>query len=181
MFTVKSTRLKLTLRRLQQQWRSAGKIAAVIRVPPEMIWWYWQEWGTGVYAEKGTKPGNEVGYFVPAPENTEANILLFYNQDGQLIYREEVFVFGIPAKHMVGSVEKDAREILKEGTRKALKERGYNPEALRSHLLDELMPRIKELIRRSFESNLSSEARDRGRLPVSPAEEFESKAKIEPL
>jgi hypothetical protein len=175
--TAKSTRLQAELQRRVASFPAGTTLAAKIVVPPEMIWWYWQEFGTALYAERGTLPGNEAGYHIPSPDNLDAHILVFQGRDGQTVHVKHAFTYGIPAKHMVTTVLGDIRAEVARLLSTAIGT--YDITALHAALLEKVMPRVKEIIRGSFEANLSNFNRENGRLEATPADEFEAKATIE--
>jgi hypothetical protein len=177
MFTVRGTKFKQQLQTMQAEF-SGKRISAKITVPPEMLWWYWQEFGTASFAERGTTAPS--GYEVPSLANqVEGKYLYFVSrQDGAAHIRHSVFVLGIPAKHMVTLSIPDIQKRVKEDTAIALKQGGYDFNYLRDYFISQTMPAIKEIIRQSFQDQLATTTRETGRLDVTAAEEFEAKAEI---
>lgn len=180
MFTVKSTKLSKNLERMRSQFTGINKLSFKLVVPPEMIWWFWQEFGTAMYAERGTKAGNEVGYDVPNASNGDAKTLRFYDRTlGQFRLAKHTFVFGIPAHHMVTDSLPEIELTIKASIPKAFREADYDLNKIHDILLTEMMPKIKEIIREAFATKLDLPSRPNGRLEQSAADEFEQKATIE--
>jgi hypothetical protein len=176
MITVKSNNeFNTTVSNLVSEWGLYRMIAAKIIVPPEMIWWYWQEFGTALYAERSP---SYPGYDVPSVPDISIT-LRFEGEDGRTILTKHVFTTGVPAKHMVTSIHDAIRQYAFTRIREVIKATQYNPAGLEQLLLEDIMPRVKDMIRDSFAENLHEHAgRQFGRLPIPPEEEFESKATI---
>lgn len=177
MFTVKGTKFKQQLQSMQARF-SGKRISAKLTVPPEMMWWYWQEFGTASFAERDTTAPS--GYEVPALANqVEGKYLYFVSRrDGAAHIRHSVFVLGIPARHMVTLVLPDVEALVKSDTATALKEGSYSFEFLHNYIITKTMPAIKRIIRQSFQDQLSNTVRETGRLDVTAADEFEAQAEI---
>lgn len=177
MFTLKSQGVfQSKLDEMIAEWSLYQTIAAKITVPPEMIWWYWQEFGTASYAEASP---SYPGYTVPkVPDPTIT--LRFQGLDGSIILTKSIFTTGVPAKHMVTSVLNDIRRYAFTRVREVLKATNYSAIALEDLLLTDIMQYAKTIIIESFALNLSEHAgRQFGRLGSStPAEEFTAKATI---
>lgn len=178
MFTIKSQRVfDSKMEDLIAEWSLYKDIAAKIVVPPEMIWWYWQEFGTAAFAERSPSyPGYDV------PQNTDPTITLrFQGRDGKLVLTKHVFTTGVPAKHMVTSIQNDIRVYAFTRIREVLKASNYNPAGLEEALLTDIMVAAKDMITASFADNLSEHAdRQFGRLQgATAADEFAQSATIE--
>lgn len=177
MFTVKSTKFLNQLAKMREDFSGKRKVAFKLTVPPEMVWWYWQEFGTALYAEKGSSSGNEVGYFV---RPVEGKSLKFYDRSsGNFRITNETFVFGIPAHHMITDIlpqiQDDLKQIVSEGLRQ-----GYTVETLESYLLEVGVPQIIQLVSQSFEDKLDLPIRPNGKLGgISATQEFDQKVQFE--
>jgi hypothetical protein len=176
MFTVQSTKFLPNLRGMRERFKGINQFSYKIVVPPEMIWWYWQEFGTALYAERGTKPGNEVGYDV-TPINKGA--LKFYDRGaGDFRIAAKTFVYGIPPHHMVTDSLPEIEIEMKQSVMQAFREAEYDANKIHEILLTKMMPRIKEIIRQAFEIKLNLPSRPNGKLDQSAADEFEQKAEV---
>lgn len=174
MFTVESGSFLNSLQKMQNSFQGLDVLSFDLVVPPEMVWWYWQEFGTALFAEKGTD--NPYGYTI-VPKNAKA--LRFYDRNvGDFRIAKEVFVYGIPAHHMVTNSLPEIRVTIKGYVAQAMKESGYDMLALKEILLTKMMPEIKEIVRQAFEAALDNSPRPGGKLDVPAAVEFENKATI---
>lgn len=177
MFTAKSNNaFSQQVAELVSEWALYKVIAAKIVVTPEMVWWYWQEFGTAAFAERSP---SYPGYDVPSVPDISIT-LRFQGEDGRIVLTKHVFTTGVPAKHMVSSIQDDIRKYAFTRIREVLKATKYNPAGLEQVLLEDIMPRIKDMIKESFADNLNEHAgRQFGRLHGStPEQEFENNATI---
>jgi hypothetical protein len=177
-FTVKSKLFVKQLQAMRERLHGANRLAFRIVVPPEMAWWYWQEFGTALYAERETS--NPTGYTI----KPKAGVALkfFDRGSGEFRFANEVFVYGIPAKHIVEESIPEIHIVVKHDAIQAFKQSGYNPHEMRDILLNNMMPKIKEIIKLAYEVKLSNTPRPGGRLEgTTAADEFEAKAVIEDL
>ena len=120
-----------------------NRIAFKIVVPPELNWWYVQEFGV------------PHGYTITP--RIAKKIAYFSDKWGQVV-TDSVEHPGLRARHMVGSVNdeivRDANNVVKEFLKQGLK---ADPQELRRKLLEEWGVRAKNTITKSFERNLPSE------------------------
>lgn len=142
-----------------------------------MFWWYYQEYGTALYAEKATD--NPVGYFV---RPVGAKALSFYDRAaGNVRLTPETFVFGIPAHHMITDILPEIRKEVCKIIGASLKE-DMSAEQVRTYMLSYLMPSLVEMIAEQFAVKLSLPIRPNGRLSEqadgaqTAADEFRLKA-----
>jgi hypothetical protein len=86
-------------RRLKQRldaWSKNASIAASVRVPPELAWWYWNEFGTASKAEPGYGSGSSYEITVDT-----APFLVYRGREGNLIEAISVSHPGIrPARNV---------------------------------------------------------------------------------
>jgi hypothetical protein len=175
MFTIKSLNFLNKLAEMRQDFSSLHKVAFTITVPPEMAWWYWQEFGTALYAEKGSLSGNETGYFV-RPQ--EGKALKFYDRAaGNFRITNETFVFGIPAHHMITDLLPVIREQITEIAAEGLKQ-GYTLEGLRAYIEEAGVPHIVQMISDQFALKLDLPVRPNGRIGGTAAQEFDQKVQV---
>jgi hypothetical protein len=174
MFTVESGTFLQNLRTMQVQAAGVNTLAFEIVVPPEMVWWYWQEFGTALYAEKGTD--NPFGYTV-APVHGKA--LRFYDRGvGDFRITKETFVFGIPPHHMVTNSIPEIRVLMSTSVIEYLQSSNYDLNIVKQRMRTEMMPKVKEIVRRAFEVALDLSNRPGGKLDVPAHMEFDTKAII---
>src|SRR6478752_1499987 len=107
------------LQRRIEAWHGR-KIGARIRVPPELSWWYWQEFGT---ATRGDQPQASGHTYPIYPVN--AKMLSWPGASGQRVFSHGVPAHpGIPPRRSVTKVLDDIRQETQEGVRAALREGG---------------------------------------------------------
>lgn len=173
MFTIKSLQFLEQLKKMRSEFGSVNKVAFTITVPPEMVWWYWQEYGTALYAERSTS--NPVGYYV-RPQ--EAQALKFYDRaTGNFRITNETFVYGIPAHHMITDILPEIQQQIREISVEGMKQ-GYNINNLHSYLETVGVPHIIQIISESFATKLDLPVREGGRIGGTAAEEFDQKVQI---
>lgn len=138
-----------------QEWKGA-KIAARITVPPELQWWYWQEFGTAVGGRSGqTDPtGGASGHKYPIrPVNT--TMLAWTGPDGKQVLVPEVKEHpGVPSHHFVTRTLPDNLEIAAIKLIAAMDRSAWSVKTVRDSLLGETMPRVKENIVQMIELTL---------------------------
>jgi hypothetical protein len=123
------------------------KVSARVVVPPELSWWYYQEFG---------KP---VGWDIPkvaGTANTKTGAVAFPTAGGQVI-ADQVHHPGLRARHIVGNVDRQIREEFQEAVAKFIGSGGMqDPEGLRLVVLN-ATARAKELITQSMADQLPGE------------------------
>jgi len=150
MFKLKSGRLMDELRRRAEQ-MARDNIKLKLTVPPEHIWWYYQEFGTATFNENA--PGSK--YRIPGEENVGAKTLHFYwERLGEVVHFEYVWHPGVHPKHMITDIEKELRSTLADSVKEALAEGKFSYEVLRGQLTQVGMARVKELIVQAFDQKL---------------------------
>lgn len=139
---------------------SYPKLKYRIQVPPELRWWYWNEFGTAEFATEGrlgdaykipdgSKPGSEwKGGKISFPEN--GSLTTF-------ITRKYVYHPGIHPHHMITSVLGEIKDIIRVQVAEAILSGVFDLEHLREVLMKNTMPDIKESIVFSFAMNLNTD------------------------
>lgn len=164
----------------QQQWQSVGgSLAAQIIVPPDMKWWYWQEFGTAQRGDPGRASG--VPYDV-LPVDAKAirfpDARVPNTADGSRVQAALYNQPGIPPKHFVtrslAAIIFTAAMNFQEVGRKTQ----YDVEAIRTDLLTRTMVQAKDKITAAMAESLTGVRID-GKLHGLPAAAlFESNAQI---
>lgn len=185
MIEFKSMKFMDELRRRRAEF-SGGPMVFRITVPPEMRWWYWNEFGTATFAEKGTD--NPGGYEISP---TDAKILFFPRKNGEWVFRMSQWMEGIHPKHMITSINGELCNEAGRALMRALVQGHFKEESVRSMFMEVIMPRLKEMIKQSFEDNLdkyygsggrpNNEHSSGGRLDQPAWQEFEQKAEVQQI
>jgi hypothetical protein len=181
--TIESTRF---LKELQRRRDSFKPVSARLSVPPDLKWWYWQEYGTAISGEPGKasgrtykiKPINYAYLKFPDPEGVYGSHEGLDKGDG---YARRFFVKahpGVKPTHMIRSVLDEIEQLAKFDIVSALVRGNYETEAVRQHLLSFTMEQVKSIIVRSISQNLLGYRPD-GRLgSKTAAQDFEQRAFI---
>lgn len=145
--------------------------AASLRVPDELFWWIYLEFGTGIRGDNPTS-----GYTI---EPVNSRMLHFFEvASGKERFAKSVFMPGIPAFHMITSIYNDILAYEKQFILDALRKSNYNLDAAKELVYLEMMPHIKEMIVESFRENLPNHDREFGRLSKTATQAFEEGLEI---
>lgn len=134
------------------EWSAVRKLAVVIHTPPELNWWYYNEFGT---ATKREGMGSPTGYYEIPGSGTS-----IFMYKGVLHKRtagkNPVHHPGTKASHAVSLAQPDYQNALKQAVR-----RGFSFGALNSPdkllvSMHEGMVHAKELIARNYDSLLQN-------------------------
>lgn len=163
------------MRKRRSDWSAAGKIAARIVVPPDLRWWYWQEFGTAIggrtrnvdstggasgstYSIKPLGPG----YPLKWPEGMAWNV----NHPG------------VPSHHFVTRTLPDNLKLAAIKIIAAMDRSQWNVATVRDSLLGEVMPRVKENIVQMISITLTGTREDGKLLGQTAADDFDQRANI---
>jgi len=112
-----------------EQWEGQPKIAAAITVPPELQWWYYQEFGV---AGHPIAPVQSKQLVLPGP---------VFIPEGQSVEWP-----GIEPTHTVGTVYEKLQEKAVEQLPALFGDNGYNPEEVKKQFLTQFMEEVKQEI-----------------------------------
>jgi hypothetical protein len=184
MIEFKSMKFLKELQRRRNEF-AGGPMVFRISVPPDMRWWYWNEFGTATFTEKDTS--NPDGYEISP---TDAKLLFYPRKNGDWVFSMSQWMQGIHPKHMITTITGEIGAEASRGLVKALVEGNFRQEAVRSMFLDVIMPRIRNMIRESFRENLDqyyaggrpyNENSSHEGLGQPAWQEFDSKAEIQEI
>jgi hypothetical protein len=176
-----------------KKWQTAKGAAARVRVPNELSWWYWNEFGTATrfkapsgaeLSHASIKPvaGSRTGAYDIDPVDAEA---LRFPQGGEIQHRDHVEHPGIRPSRSVTQALPQIERALVQRVQSALKRGAVdNPELLDSAILSATQE-AKLLITQSMAENLPGTRElepEHGRLGGrTAAEVFDQQATVEPL
>lgn len=124
--------------------------SARITVPEELIWWYFQEFGTASRATMGTS--NPDGYeIVPI----HGDFLKFPGKDGETVYSKAVHHPGVYPRAFIRRILDDIVNAAMKDVGQALLANGYSFDAVAQALIDYSLPRAKEMIVQSMAEELT--------------------------
>lgn len=165
-----SKRYLQVIQQRAERWAAVKNVVANIHVPEDMIWWYYNEFGTANLGVKGGKT-----YPIPSVGTTP---MTFPDASGALITRLKVNHPGIKASHMVGRIEEEIRSYLVHAVIELLPTGDFNPSTFKQGLLETIMVRVKELIKDSFATHLTGIRPDGKLNGKSAAEVFDEQATV---
>lgn len=200
MFRFKSLRLRSSLQQLASQYRGK-KIAARIVVPPNMSWWYYQEFGTATHnsGQSGSSENGITTQSVPASPHPDGYPI--YPKNGKtlswptdagghyfdFVIGERGFRFfvpwhpGVSPQGFVRRVLLDVQAMAQDRIANALFTGNYQFEAAHSALVDEVMPAAINIIANSMGESLDGTRTD-GKLSGAAAEQaLRASASVEDL
>lgn len=167
---------KLFLEKLEElKARFTGeRIAARLRVPPDLFFWYVHEFGSGSRGENGGSwysidPVNHKYLRWPEP-----------NAPGGQRYELHVNHPGDRPTYMVTSVLPEIEALVGPSIMRSLMDSGWDPEVVRDTLTNETMEKVKEIIVASIGDHLPGSRADGGKLEgQTAADVFASESWIE--
>lgn len=173
MFTVKS---KNFLKELRRRRRAFGaRISGRITVPPELSWWYYQEFGTATLSE--LHPSKR--WYRIDPVNAKVLSWPDPNEPGGRTFREFTFHPGVRPRAIVRQVLSQIRNGAAQDLEASMLSGGFRPEIVKQRLLDKTMVEALKAIVRSMAVELPGTRPDGGKLEgQSAADVFESGAQI---
>ena len=133
------------IRRRRQQF-SSTKLAAQIVVPPDLKWWYWQQWGTALRGDPGYASGRTydnplepTGFAFPDAEfpNTPTG----YRVGQQLLSQP-----GIYPQHFVTKSIPEIMKYVGKNFMEAGHNSQYDPKSIRNDLLTNTMQNAISII-----------------------------------
>jgi hypothetical protein len=141
------------LQQKRQEWANA-KIAARIVVPPELSWWFYQEWGTAIGGRSGQvdETGGASGHTYEIPTGL-THAVSFEGKEGPFtgyVLRHP----GVSSRHFVTRTLPENLQIAAIKFVAAMDRSKWNVETVRASLLGETMPRVKENIVQMIEITL---------------------------
>lgn len=145
---------------------SVKSFGARITVPEDMKWWVYQEFGTATRRDQDPSSEN---YTI---EPIYKQFLEFRGSSGDVVVVHEVAPHatfnnegevhgttgghpGVYPQHMVGGILDEIGQEAIASVCEALIASGFNLEEAKAALLDQSMPKVKELIRQRFDELLS--------------------------
>lgn len=159
------------IRLRSEKFASIQHIAATIVVPDDMIWWYYNEYGTAT--KSLVNPG--IAYDI-VPVN--ANSLAFPGADGGTVFAHAVLHPGIKPSKMVEMVREEIRVYVAKAVKEYFTEFDFDPTLVKESLLSTIMPRVKEFITQSFAQQLTGVRVDGKLGGRSAAEVFDQEATV---
>lgn len=156
----------------KSEWAKVNKLAGRISVPPELQWWYWQEFGTATRGDPGRSSGTTYSI-----KPVEASVLKF-PWHGDTFYREQILAHpGIPSHHFVTKSLHDILLIAAINLEHSFREKGYwSADAVRESLLRKTLPDAIDRITLEMEKELPG-VREDGKLKGATASQmFREKA-----
>jgi hypothetical protein len=147
-------------------------LSARIRVPEELIWWYWQEFGT---ATRATDSERTAPYPIPGEDSTSKGVA-FEGRDGGLVIRHRVWHPGVYPRAFVRMV---IDEIV-AGAWQDIADDLVHGRLAEAHeaLLSKSLTRAKELIVESMAQQLTGTRPDGKLGGASASEVFNTQAEI---
>jgi hypothetical protein len=183
-----SLRLTAALKTLANNARSAGRFGAVLEVPPDLGWWYYQEFGTATHFD----PGDHNGYIPPSSHPDGYFIYPLHGKGLKLrasaAHPEETIIPhvgppytqlhpGVEPKSFVRRVLNDIDAQSANALVAALVNSQYDFQAVKNALLGEVMDMVKNKIVSSMAESLHAEPD--GKLNgAEPAQVFEAAATV---
>jgi hypothetical protein len=188
-FSVESKgNLKSRLEQRIQRWRGET-VAARIQVPPDLKWWYWNEFGTATKfsipststpgATIRPQPGQmKTGYYEIDPVQAEA---LRFPQNGQIVFRDQVDHPGLkPSRSVTKMLPSIAQRSQRAAAEAFHNGAADHPGALGQSLVA-AAESAKQYICYAYDGDLGTRALEpsHGRLGGSTAAaDFDSRAKV---
>lgn len=182
-FTFKSLRF---LDELQRRRTVFQPVASRLQVPPDLRWWYWQEFGTAISGEPGKASGHTYEILpinsrylkFPDPEGRYQSHAGLPSGDGYVRMFSVKAHPGVKPTHIIRSVLEDIQQFAKRDILAELVRAGYDTSVVKAHLKSYTMDVIKSIIVRSISQNLTGYRPD-GRLGgKTAAQDFEERAFI---
>lgn len=167
---------------LQQKMREWGsvRISARIVVPPDLKWWYIQEFGSAIGGR--TRQVDETGgasgetYEIHPINNT---VLSFPGPGGEQVTVPYVKKHpGVPSHHFVTRTLPENLQIAEIKFIAAMDRSGWNVQTVKDSLIGETMPLVKQNIVQMIEITLPGTRSDGKLSGATAAEAFESSATI---
>jgi hypothetical protein len=168
---ITSSKLRDELKRRKEQFST--ELSAVIKLPPELWWVYYQEHGTAV---RGDNPRPAYNIY---PKNTD--YLSWIGPDGHRLFLKFIKDHpGIPPQHFVAQELEEIRQELSALVARTLIESGWDFAAVKEAFLTIGMEQVKQRVAQAIELRLGKNPRDDGKLKGgSPADAFREGAYIE--
>jgi hypothetical protein len=129
-----------------KRWREEKNVAARLTTPPDLKWWYYNEFGTATKNERS--PGQE--YTITPKGNGQ----LIFPQDGELRHALQVDHPGVRASRSVTKVMPDIRELFRNWAKQALRNGGADNPKVVTDAVSDTAHKAKELIVESMSSNI---------------------------
>lgn len=166
-FNLSSKKLVPKFKQLAARARSTGVVGAILEVPPDLGWWYFQEFGTATHFD----PGDHNGY-IPPSAHPEGYFIYPINGKGLALrsnaaHPDETIVPhvgppftelhpGVSPKNFVRKVldEIDAQSANALVT--ALVNSQYDFDAVKAALVNQVMEQVKATITASMSESLHS-------------------------
>lgn len=124
-------------------------VAFSIHTPPEIAWWYYNEFGT---ATQATGPARKTGRYIIRPRDPIGWLIFPWN--GEMVKFRRVLHPGTKASHFTLLAQKAYRKVIRDAYKKAVEGGGLNdPEMVKTALLHS-MQQTKELIAESMSRQL---------------------------
>jgi hypothetical protein len=177
MFKFKSTKLRSNLTDIRNQWMGR-RLTGRVSVPPEMQWWYYQEFGTathlgsgnpggtideGIHQQPVDASGHPEGYSIaPKLHNYLSWPLASGGNYFDFIIGDRGYRFfvpwhpGVEQKAFVRRVLIDIRIQAVDTLAFTMLKSGFDLESTRSALINSVMPAVKETIANSMAESLGS-------------------------
>lgn len=133
------------LQERRAKWVSSS-IAVRLTVPPELFWWYLQEFGTASAGDKGGVP-----YSI---DPVDSELLAYPGPDGKTVFAHHVNHPGIKPRRMVTKVLPQIREAIARRATEALKDGATQDPAVMLQAMLAAVGDAKELIVESIAQNL---------------------------
>ena len=169
---VSSLKFRDELQRRKDAFQNA-EISAVLKLPPELWWVYFQEHGTATRADS-PRPAYSFG-----PKN--GDYLSWIGPNGHRVFLKFIRDHpGIPALHFVAQEIEEIRQELCAVVTQTLLDSGWDFEAVKEAFLNIGMEQVKQRVAQAIETRLGKNPRDDGKLKGgSPADAFREGAYIE--
>jgi hypothetical protein len=148
---VKATTRGLFLQQLkkrQEAW-SQAKLSARITVPPELDWWYWNEFGTATKADPGRGSGHTYSI-----EPKDAKALAFPGANGTVITARVDAHPGIKPSRSVAESRAQIDELLKSIVGQAVAQYADNPQEIQ-RVLHTVAEQAVDIISDALSQNLN--------------------------
>jgi hypothetical protein len=186
---MKLTSLKLVEHLKDRSRKAAGaKASAAITVPDELSWWYFQEFGTASRmdpdAPSGT--GSPEGYPIVPINGKALRLPIAAGHPTETIVAEvgpphTLMHPGVHPKSFVRSILPEIASTARVAAMQALGESALDATAVREVLLNEVMPKVVDMIAESMAASGLAQRRTDGEGKLgseSPSEAFKSAAQI---
>jgi hypothetical protein len=164
------------LQRLENRSRrwTASRHQVILRVPPELSWWYWQEFGTAASGEEGRSSGHT---YRIVPVN--ARVLSWPDGQGGRVVRAEVPAHpGIKPRRAVRQVLPDIREEMASAVHQAFLHKAVDDPTRLSASFVTAMEDAKKRIVESMQTQIPGTRQDGKLAGRSASQEFNDNAEV---